>query len=346
MGCAETEEKRGKCMTIKDIARLSGYGIGTVSRVLNNHSDVSDKARKKIMEVIEESNFQPNTNARHLKRQSASSLSIIVKGNQNMLFADILEKMQMLFSRNGENAEVSYIDEDANEVECALSLCRDRNPKGIIFLGGNLDYFDAFDSIEVPCVLLTNSAGSLNISNLSSFYTDDEEASYQVGSYLIKQGHKKIGVIGGTLSATQISSSRYEGCLRSFKENGIDFEEKKAYISCRYSMEDGYQAAKKLLKQVSGVTAIIALSDTIAVGAMRAICDAGKRVPDDISVVGFDGISLSNYCIPRLTTIRQDTDRMAREGVELMLRQIHYPGEGRDVSVPFQLLERESVRKI
>ena len=275
-------------MTIKDIAKLSGYGIGTVSRVLNNHSDVSDKARKKIMEVIEESNFQPNTNARHLKRQAVSSLSIIVKGNQNMLFADILEKMQMLFSRNGENAEVSYIDEDANEVECALSLCRDRNPKGIIFLGGNLDYFDAFDSIEVPCVLLTNSAGSLNISNLSSFYTDDEEASYQVGSYLIKQGHKKIGVIGGTLSATQISSSRYEGCLRSFKENGIDFEEKKAYIPCRYSMEDGYQAAKKLLKQVSGVTAIIALSDTIAVGAMRAICDAGKRVPDDISVVGFD----------------------------------------------------------
>lgn len=333
-------------MTIKDIAKLSGYGIGTCIRVLNNHSDVSDKARKKIMEVIEESNFQPNTNARHLKRQSVSSLSIIVKGNQNMLFADILEKMQMLFSRNGENAEVSYIDEDANEVECALSLCRDRNPKGIIFLGGNLDYFDAFDSIEVPCVLLTNSAGSLNISNLSSFYTDDEEASYQVGSYLIKQGHKKIGVIGGTLSATQISSSRYEGCLRSFKENGIDFEEKKAYIPCRYSMEDGYQAAKKLLKQVSGVTAIIALSDTIAVGAMRAICDAGKRVPDDISVVGFDGISLSNYCIPRLTTIRQDTDRMAREGVELMLRQIHYPGEGRDVSVPFQLLERESVRKI
>ena len=111
-------------------------------------------------------------------------------------------------------------------------------------------------------------------------------------------------------------------------------------------MEEVYQAAKKLLKQVSGVTAIIALSDTIAVGAMRAICDAGKRVPDDISVVGFDGISLSNYCIPRLTTIRQDTDRMAREGVELMLRQIHYPGEGRDVSVPFQLLERESVRKI
>ena len=83
-------------MTIKDIAKLSGYGIGTVSRVLNNHPDVSDKARKKILSVIEESNFQPNTNARHLKKRSASSLSIIVKGNQNMLFADILEKIQMM----------------------------------------------------------------------------------------------------------------------------------------------------------------------------------------------------------------------------------------------------------
>ena len=334
-------------MTIKDIAKLSGYGIGTVSRVLNNHPDVSDKARKKIMAVIEESNFQPNTNARHLKRQSVSSLAIIVKGNQNMLFADILEKMQMFLSRNGEMAEVSYIDEDANEVECALSLCRDRNPKGIFFLGGNLDYFgEEFKNIEAPCILITNNASSLNVSNLSSIYTDDEEASYQLINYLIRNGHGKIGVIGGTLSATQISSSRYKGCLRGFEENDIDFDEKNGYIPCRFSMEDGYQASKKLLRQMPDVTAIMAFSDTIAVGAMRAICDAGKRVPDDISVVGFDGISLSNYCIPRLTTIRQDTDRMAFEGVDLMFRQIHYPDDGRDTSIPFQLVERESVKKM
>lgn len=334
-------------MTIKDIAKLSGYGIGTVSRVLNNHPDVSDKARKKILSVIEESNFQPNTNARHLKKRSASSLSIIVKGNQNMLFADILEKIQMILSRNGENTEVSYIDEDANEVECALSLCRERNPKGIIFLGGNLDYFgEEFKFIEVPCLLFTNTAGNLDISNLSSVYTDDEEASYRLGNYLIKNGHRKIGVIGGTLSLTQISSSRYNGCLRSFEENGISFDRDKGYITCRYSMEDGYQAAKKLLKQMPDITAVIAFCDTIAIGTMRAISDAGLRVPDDISVVGFDGISLSNYCIPRLTTIRQDTNRMAIEGVELMLRQIHYPNEGRDISIPFELLERESVKKL
>lgn len=334
-------------MTIKDIAKLSGYSIGTVSRVLNNHPDVSDKARRKVLNVIEERNFQPNTNARHLKRQAVSALAIIVKGNQNVLFADILEKIQIYLSKNGETAAVSYIDEDANEVACALSLCRDRNPKGIIFLGGNLDYFnEGFKNIEAPCVLLTNSAESLKFENLSSFYTDDEEASYRIGTYLIRNGHKKIGVIGGTLSATQISSRRYEGCLRSFHENNIFFDEKNSYIPCRFSMEDGYQAGKRLLKQMPDVTAIIALSDTIAVGAMRAICDAGKGIPDDISIVGFDGINLSNYCIPRLTTIRQDTDTMAIEGVEFMLRQVHYPNEGKNVSIPFQLLERESVKKL
>ena len=90
-------------MTIKDIARLSGYGIGTVSRVLNNHPDVSEKARKKILSVIEENNFQPNSNARHLKMQSSSSVILIVKGTSNLLFADIVEQMQSLFLKNGEN---------------------------------------------------------------------------------------------------------------------------------------------------------------------------------------------------------------------------------------------------
>lgn len=334
-------------MTIKDVAKLSGYGIGTVSRVLNNHPDVSDKARKKILGVIEEVNFQPNNNARYLKKQSVSSLSIIVKGNQNILLSDILEKIQFFLSESGENAEVYYIDEDDNEVECAISLCRERNPKGIFFLGGNLDYFgEEFKYIDVPCILLTNTAKNLNISNLSSIYTDDEEASYRLGNYLIKNGHRKIGVIGGTLSSAQVGFNRYKGCLKSFKENKISLDKENGYISCRYSMEDGYQAAKKMLKQMPDVTAIIAQCDTIAIGIMRAIYDAGLKVPDDISVVGFDGISLSNYCVPRLTTIKQDTDKMAKEGVKLMLHQIDCPEERRNISIPFQLLERESVKKM
>ena len=150
-------------MTIKDIARLSGYGIGTVSRVLNNHPDVSEKARKKILSVIEENNFQPNSNARHLKMQSSSSVILIVKGTSNLLFADIVEQMQSLFLKNGENVSTYYIDEDANEVNYAIQLCRDRNPKGIVFLGGNLEYFkEDFAHIHIACLLLTNNSSELD----------------------------------------------------------------------------------------------------------------------------------------------------------------------------------------
>ena len=127
-------------MTIKDIARLSGYGIGTVSRVLNNHPDVSEKARKKILSVIEENNFQPNSNARHLKMQSSSSVILIVKGTSNLLFADIVEQMQSLFLKNGENVSTYYIDEDANRSKlCDPALPRPQ-PKGTRFQVGNLEY--------------------------------------------------------------------------------------------------------------------------------------------------------------------------------------------------------------
>ena len=104
-------------MTIKDIAKLSGYGVGTVSRVLNNHPDVSERARKKILAVVESQGFEPNSNARHLKMQAPSSIAVLVKGTQNMLFADILERIQAVLRDHEEDVYVAYLDEDADEVQ-------------------------------------------------------------------------------------------------------------------------------------------------------------------------------------------------------------------------------------
>ena len=103
-------------MTIKDIARESGYSVGTVSRVLNNSSDVSDKARKRIMEVVEKYNFQLNNNAKHLKKQSADGILILIKGTQNMLFAPIVEQMQGLIKKNNYACMIYYLDENDNEI--------------------------------------------------------------------------------------------------------------------------------------------------------------------------------------------------------------------------------------
>ena len=335
-------------MTIKDIARLSGCGVSTVSRVLNGHPDVSEETRQKVMAVVKALDFQPNTNAKHLKQQAGSSIAVVVKGTMNMLFADLVEKIQSLLLDAGQDAAVYYLDEDANEVAYAVQLHRERRPRGFLFLGGDLELFKAgFASITVPSVLLTNTARDLGFANLSSFTTDDSAAAEQVIRLLAGQGHRHIGLLGGNWSCAQISYSRLSGCLEACRRLGLPFDVDQQCELCRYSMPDAYAATLRLLERCPELTAVFALSDVMALGAIRALRDIGKRVPEDISVVGYDGIVIGQYSLPRLTTVQQDTQRLAERGVETLLRGIVLGG-GRPVHelIPFRLIQGESVARL
>ena len=330
-------------MTIKDIARMSGVGVATVSRVLNDHPDVSEETRRRVLAVVAEQNFQPNTNARRLKQQTSASIAIIVKGTMNMLFADLVERCQQLLQDAERDAAVYYLDEDANEVAYALQLCRERKPLGVMFLGGDLEFFQAaFGQITVPCVLLTNSARELPFPNLSSLTTDDEEAAYQAVRYLALQGHREIGLLGGNWSCTQIGYRRVQGCQRAFDELGLPFDARRCE-PCRYSFPDAYDTTKRLLERCPELTALFCVSDVMAIGAIRAIRDLGRRVPEDISVVGYDGIPLSQFSLPRLATVRQDTQQLARQGVDVLLRNLQRLRPPVHEVVPFQLIPGESV---
>ena len=334
-------------MTIKDIAKLSGCGVATVSRVLNGHPDVSDETRRKVLAVVEEQGFQPNNNAKHLKQQASSSIAIIVKGIMNMLFADLVEKLQALLRDAGQEAAVYYLDEDANEVAFACQLCRERRPMGILFLGGDLELFEAgFAPIAVPCVLLTNTAKELRFDNLSSFTTDDGAAAQQVIRLLAGRGHRHIGLLGGNWSCSQISYSRLMGCRDACLQLGIPFDVDRQCEPCRYSMPEAYAATRKLLERCPELTAIFAVSDVMALGAIRALRDMGRRVPEDISVVGYDGIVTGQYSLPRLTTVRQDTQQLAERGVDALLRSIQRRSPPVHELVPFHLIKGESVAQL
>ena len=334
-------------MTIKDIAKLSGCGVATVSRVLNDHPDVSDETRRKVLAVVEEQGFQPNNNAKHLKQQSSTSIAIIVKGIMNMLFADLVEKVQALLRDAGQDAAVYYLDEDANEVAYACQLCRERKPIGIIFLGGDLELFQAgFSPITVPCVLLTNTARELGFQNLSSFTIDDSLAAQQVIELLYSRGHRSIGLLGGNWSCTQISHRRLTGCRNACLRLDLPFDVDRQCEPCRYSMPEAYAATKVLLKRCPDLTAIFAISDVMALGAIRALYDLGKRVPEDISVVGYDGIVIGQYSMPRLTTVRQDTQQLAERGVDALLRSIQRRSPPVHGLVPFHLIQGESVAQL
>lgn len=335
-------------MDIRDIARLSGYSLGTVSRVINGHPSVSETTRERVLSVMNEVGYEPNSNARHLKMRSRASFAIVVKGMQNLLFTDIIEKAESLFAEADEEVRVHFVDEDADEVARAVHLDKIRHPKGFLFLGGDPNNFrEGFSQINVPCVLLTNTAADWGLDGLSSFSTNDVEAAECVIDYLWECGHRRIGVLGGNGGTSEVSAHRLEGVVRAFERHGATFDVERCFEYCRFSMADGYRATMRLLERTGDLTAVFALGDVIALGAMRAVCDNGYRVPVDFSLVGFDGLDVSQYSVPRLSTVKQDTSLLARRGVETLLDLTSDQGvENVHESVPFRLLRRESVLEL
>ena len=330
-------------MTIKDLAAKTGYSLGTVSRVLNNHPHASEKARRVILKAAEESGFQLNENAKQLKQQYATSILAVVKGTSNELFADLMEKIQAMIAKTGYPLIVDYMDEDGNEVLQAVQLCRIKKPLGIMFLGGNSCNFRSdFDKIDIPCVLITNNAGGQEYPNLSSVTTDDRGASRQAIKALIDQGHRKFAIVGGDRLVSDTSRLRYEGCLDAFREHGIDYDEELDYQGVRYSYMGGYQATKALLDNRREFTALFAVADVMAIGAIRALRDAGLRVPEDVSVMGFDGLALGSYLVPQLSTVVQSTELLARRSVDILIDSIKKGAGNRQETVPFRIERRES----
>lgn len=332
--------------TIKDIARISGYSIGTVSRVINNHPDVSEKARQIIMEVVERENFYPNANAKLLKQNKSSSIVIIVKGFNNFFLESVLERIQSRLNENKEEANVIFLDESNNEINEAIHLCQMNNPKGLIFIGGNLEYFrESFDRIEVPAVLACATAADLGFDNLSSFATDDYAGGRAAMELLVSHNHKHVGILGGfeTVEKEQVSSLRLKGALDVLKENHISFSYKKQYIQCRMTMDNGKKAVEQLLKKNPETTAVFAMSDTVAIGAMRGIYEMGYKVPEDISIIGYDGIEITQYMSTRIATIAQDIYQIADQSVEDLLMRIHYPKKAVHELVPFTVIDKESI---
>jgi len=338
--------------TIRDIARMSGYSIGTVSRVINHRADVSEEARRKIEEIIREQNYQPNTSARTLRRSVSSEISIVVRGTGNTFLQSVLEKVQICIQDHGESANVKFIGETDDEVSVAVELVQDLKPKGLLFLGGSIPSFRReFSKIDVPSVLITASAEMLDCVGLSSFSTDDVDAGATVAKVLLSQGHRRIGILGGYRESSigeqpeDGPASRVWGAVRKLQESGVSFDFGRDYEGCSFSAEGGYQAAERLLRRTPDLTAIFAISDTIAIGAIRAFNDLGLHVPEDMSVVGFDGIAYAQYCVPRLATIRQDAEALARESVEDLLMRISYERPTVHKKVPYQFINGESVAR-
>ena len=333
-------------MTIRDLAEKTGYSVATISRVLNNHPNVSKQTREAVNRAVEESGFQINANAQQLK-QHATSILVVVKGTSNELFSEMVESIQNLVSQTRYPLYVDYMDEDSNEVLRAIQLCREKKPLGILFLGGNSQNFQKdFAKIDIPCVLVSNDASGLPFSNLSSVATDDRQAARCAMDSLIALGHRQFVIVGGDREASDTARLRYQGCLDAFRNHGIAYDEELDYQGVRFSYQDGYNATQKLIASGRRFTALFAEADVMAIGAIRALHNNGLRVPRDVSVMGFDGLPLGSFLVPQLSTVIQSAQLMAKRSVEILIDRIEHGGTACHESVPYALYQRESTRRI
>ena len=311
-------------MTIKDIARESGYAVGTVSRALNNAPGVSAETRQKILEIVNRHNYEPNANAKHLKQQANDGIALIVKGTQNMLFAGILEPLQQIIEESGYVATVYYIDEEANEVAQARRICTERKPHGILFLGSNPEYFTPeLEALGIPCLLLTNSAASLRIRNLSSVSVDDMAASDTMIEYLYKKGHRRIGIIGGLprLSSTKERIAAYQEAVA---DCGLPQDD----LLIRYgnSMENSAQSClDELLEQKCD--ALVVAQGLMASETVIYLHKKGLKLGEDIDLVTFvDYDSDINYLYSKqMDCIIQPVEKLGETAGELILQRIETP---------------------
>lgn len=334
-----------RIVTIRDVAREAEVSISTVSRVLNERPDVDEDTRKKVLKVVDRLHYVPNANASNLKQRHTDFAAVVLRGRRNLFLTDMAERILEKGREKGLRFLMEIIDEKADEFEAVRALYRERKLKGVVFLGSNLGGREKdTQSLEIPCVFATVEADFLKGRNVSSVSINNFEAGQRAAEYLISLGHQKIALLGYFGPASDSTGQRLYGALDALERHRILFD-RELYRECDFTLSAAYQAMSDILAHRQDFTAVFSISDVTAISAVRALYDHGLSVPDDVSVVGFDGIEQAGYCIPSLTTLRQPAEEIADAALSLLTSSI--AGEkGRHILLPAELVHGGSVRRV
>jgi len=333
---------------IKDIARIAGVGVSTVSRVINNHPDVKLQTREKVLNVIKENNYIPNNSARNLKKNNSNNIGVLIKGVFNPFFSEMLDIISKKISKAGYSMILEhhdYLSDD--EMNNLKSLIKEKRLQGVICLGGNfVDITDKdFDDVDVPVVLASvNKKYDRDLTKFSSVSIDNKKASYEATNYLIKKGCRKIGIMLGAENDFGIGYLREAGYKKALEENSIEICENLKMIG-NYNYRGAYEATLECIKNNKDIDAIFAISDIMAVGCVKAIQESDLVIGKDILVIGFDGMDISEFYNPTITTVIQPKSELANISVELLIDLINNKVENKHVILETILVERESTIK-
>lgn len=313
-------------MTIKDVAEYSGVSISTISRVLNNHPDVREEVREKVWAAVKELRYVPNSNARDLARLQGDTVGVIVRGVGNPFLISVMHYIESAIHEAGYTMSLKQISTQDDELSKAAKLARSKRLRGIIFLGGRFDYMEEeLENIGIPfvCCTFTNTFGNLKEDKYSSVFIDDYNEGYKAVKLLIEKGHKKIAILLDSARDHSISELRYKGYLDALRDAGIEPDYELVQETSGYSMEDAYNATKKLLMRRKDFTALFTVSDSMGLSAIKALHSEGINVPKDCSVIAIDGIEVSKFWVPTLTTLVQPRMEIGKKAVSILMDLIN-----------------------
>lgn len=331
--------------TIKDVARAAGVSVTTVSRALNNYSDVNVDTKARIQEVATRLNYVPNRAAQSLVKKENRTLALILsglekEGGKDNIVYRMLAGMYAYAETRDYDVALYTTDSAHQKKKGYIEFCREHNISGAVFNGMRLDdpYLkEIFDS-GMPCVLIDL---DMEAANVSSITIDNIQAAKEAVKLLLDKNHRTIGCVIGREEA-DVTIKRLTGYGMALKEYGIAYDE--TLVVCGNYMEDeAYYETKSLLNKRQDITALFCLSDMMALGAIRAIRDMGLSVPEDISVIGFDDIPLSAYLNPPLATVHQDFYQMGFQSARLLMNMVQEGAGGKKIIIEHKVLDRATV---
>jgi LacI family transcriptional regulator len=331
-------------MTIKDVARESGVNTSTVSRALNNSYGVNDKTRKHVMEVATRLNYRTNQMARGLVTGRLHTIGLVVSDIRNPFFAEVARGAEDAAHRAGHDLVLCNSDLKAEKQMGYFDSLLAKRVDGIVMNSVAVLSHAQQDQLwaaGVPIVLLNRSSV---YRRFSSVLGDNLQGGEIAGNYLIDLGHTKVGHITGPRAHGNFAD-RAEGFLKAFHDRGLP-EPKVIYGE--HTFAGGYEAANQLLGPDRRITAIFSGNDVLAFGCLRTAIEKGIRIPDDLSIIGFDNVEMSQITGPPLTTIDQPKYEIGRAAIEMLLNMMAQDGirepEHRVIGV--RLIERQSCRRI
>ncbi len=334
--------------TIKDIAKEAGVSYTTVSNVIHGKSSrVSPETINKINEIIKRLDYTPNMSARALVSNSSKVVGMInhlvpkASGSfvEDPFHSAFIGSIEQVLRENGYYLMLRTV-EDSNDL---VAFLKNWNVDGMFFTGMFEDeFFQTLKAVNIPIVLIDSYIDYPNVQNVG---LEDYKGGYIATKYLIDKGHKEIIFASPVIHPRGVVSERLKGYKQALYDHGLQF--KPEYVFEHEITVDKGIALGKRLSRINGITAVFATADILAAGIMAGLQESGLHVPDDISVVGFDDISLCRLTTPALTTVHQDAAEKGRIAVEFMMKRLEgLPILEREVILPVSLAKRNSVKSI